>query len=374
MTAVARNLHPAAWWLWALGLVTAASRSTNLLLLALVLAVAWLVVTRRQTAAPWAKAFRLFLKLGLIVLAIRFVAQVVFGTPIGEPVLFSLPELALPRWAAGIRVGGPVTGPNVVAAFADGVRLAVMLALIGAANTLANPKRLLASLPQALYEVGVAVVVALSFAPSLITSVGRIREARRLRGRDDRGIHGMLSVAAPVLDDALARSLSLAAAMDSRGYGRRATTDPRIRRVTTALFVVGLAGIAIGLFGLLDSTTPGVLTVGSFVVGVGAAISGLTLAGRRGVRTRYRPDPFGAAETLTVCAGIIAAGVTIWFSVAVPMLANPPIGVLDWPRLPWPVTLGVLLAAAPAFLTPPPHDVTSEISRHADRHGVEVDA
>ena len=34
-----RDLHPGAWWLWALGLAAAASRTTNPLLLALVLAV-----------------------------------------------------------------------------------------------------------------------------------------------------------------------------------------------------------------------------------------------------------------------------------------------------------------------------------------------
>ena len=33
-----RDLHPAAWWLWALALAAAASRTTNPLLLALVLA------------------------------------------------------------------------------------------------------------------------------------------------------------------------------------------------------------------------------------------------------------------------------------------------------------------------------------------------
>ena len=34
-----RALHPGAWWLWALGLATAASRTTNPLLLALIIAV-----------------------------------------------------------------------------------------------------------------------------------------------------------------------------------------------------------------------------------------------------------------------------------------------------------------------------------------------
>lgn len=350
----ARNLHPAAWWLWALALLTAASRSTNVAVLGLILAVAWLVVKRRRSDAPWAQAFRLFLRLGLVVLTIRFVAQILFGMPIGTPVLFTLPEVALPRWAAGITFGGPVTAPSVFAAFADGARLAVMLALIGAANTLANPKRLLASLPAALYEVGVAVVVALSFAPSLIMAVGRVREARRLRGRSDRGIKGVLTVAAPVLEDALERSLALAAAMDSRGYGRRAPVSARVNTTTTVLFSGGLLGIAVGLFGLLNSSTPSLTTVLALGCGISAAAGGLSLAGRRGVRTRYRPDRWHRPEQLTAAVAVIAAGVMVWAGFTHPSTLNPPIGVLAWPVVPVSVIAALLLAATPAFLTPPP--------------------
>ena len=43
-----RLLHPAAWWAWAIGLAMAASRTTNPLLLALVLAVAGYVVAGRR--------------------------------------------------------------------------------------------------------------------------------------------------------------------------------------------------------------------------------------------------------------------------------------------------------------------------------------
>ena len=58
--------------------------------------------------------------------------------------------------AAGIRIGGPVSLEGVLAAFYDGLRLATLLLCIGAANVLANPKRLLKSMPSALHEIGVA--------------------------------------------------------------------------------------------------------------------------------------------------------------------------------------------------------------------------
>ncbi|MCC6183209.1 MAG: energy-coupling factor transporter transmembrane protein EcfT, partial [Microthrixaceae bacterium] len=41
-------MHPGAWWIWALGLATAASRTTNPLVLGLLIAVVALVVSARR--------------------------------------------------------------------------------------------------------------------------------------------------------------------------------------------------------------------------------------------------------------------------------------------------------------------------------------
>jgi energy-coupling factor transport system permease protein len=349
-----RALHPGAWWLWALGLVTVATRTRNPLLLLLVLAVAGYVVAARRTDAPWARSFVVFLKLGLVVLAIRFVAQVLLGVGAGGTVLFTLPEVPLPDWAAGVSLGGAVTLESTVAAFVEGLRLATILACIGAANALANPKRLLVSLPAALYEVGVAVVVALSFAPSLVTSVGRIRAARRLRGRPDRGLRSILSVAMPVLEEALERSVALAAAMDSRGYGRRAEVAPAVRRTTGALTLAGLLGLGFGVFAVLDGTTPAPVALAALGLGVALAATGLVLAGRRTVRSRYRPDPWALPERLTVASGVAAATLAIVGSLLDPAGMAPTTHPLVVPTLPVLPTVGVLLALLPAWCTPVP--------------------
>ncbi len=55
MTVPGRRLHPGAWWLWALGLATAASRTTNPLLLLLIIAVASLVVAVHRSDTVWAR-------------------------------------------------------------------------------------------------------------------------------------------------------------------------------------------------------------------------------------------------------------------------------------------------------------------------------
>lgn len=353
---IPRNLHPGAWWLWAIGLATVASRTRNPLLLLLVLAVAGYVVSARRSHAPWARAFVVFLKLGLIVIAIRTLAQVLLGTPLPGTVLVTLPEVPLPDWMAGVRLGGEITAPSVMAALTEGLRLATVLACIGAANALANPKRLLASLPAALYEIGVAVVVALSFAPSLLTSVHRIRGARRLRGRPDRGVRGMVSVAMPVLEDALERSLSLAAAMDSRGYGRRANLTAATRRATAVLTLGGLIGICLGTYGLLDGTGPPALGLPVLLVGVAAAGVGLAFAGRRTVRSRYRPDPWRLPEWVTTLSGVAAAAASIATGIVAPTDLAPPLLPLTGLPLPALATVGLLLALLPAWVTPPPPD------------------
>jgi energy-coupling factor transport system permease protein len=349
-----RQLHPGAWWVWALGLATVATTTRNPLLLALVLSVAGYVVVSRRTDAPWARSFVVFLRLGLVVLAIRFLAQVLLGVGAGDTVLLTLPEVPLPDWAAGVALGGPITLESTVAAFVEGLRLATVLACIGAANALANPKRLLASMPAALYEVGVALVIALSFAPSLVTSVQRIRAARRLRGRPDRGMRSLVAVAMPVLEDALERSVALAAAMDSRGYGRRATLGRATIRLTGGLLLAGLLGCCFAVFALLGGgTSPGLATAAG-TGGLAAAAAGLLLAGRRTVRSRYRPDPWAAPEHLTAAAGALAAAAALTGLALDPAGMAPSTHPLVVPTLPLVPTVGVLLALLPAWATPVP--------------------
>jgi energy-coupling factor transport system permease protein len=351
-----RGLHPAAWWLWALGLATAASRTTNPLLLALILAVAWLVVVARRSDAPWALGFRLYLWLAAVIIGFRVGFRIGFGGGPGDQVLITLPQIPLPEWAAGIRLLGPVGVEQLLAGFYDGLRLATMLICLGAANALANPKRLLRAVPGALYEVGTAVVVALSVAPQLVESVLRVRRARRLRGAGQRGFRALRGIAMPVLQDALERSLALAAAMDSRGYGRRGTASRGFRAATGLLVLGGLVGTGVGLYGLLDGTAPGVFGGPLLVAGLLVAGTGFLLGGRLVHRTVYRPDRWRLPEFAVVGCGVAAAaGMYLTGAGLVdPGALHPPLRPPAWPPLPVLPAAGILIAALPAWLAPPP--------------------
>jgi energy-coupling factor transport system permease protein len=350
-----RTLHPVAWWVWAIGLATAASRTSNPLLLLMVLAVLAYVVSARRTDAPWARAFKYYLWLALTVIAIRILFRSVFATGVtaSDHILFTLPHLSTPDWYAGIQIGGPVSLEATLSAAVDGLRLATLLCCVGAANTLANPKRALRILPGALYELGVAVTVALTVAPQLVESVQRVARARRLRAGRSRGLRALRSIALPVLQDALERSLRLAAAMDSRGYGRTGTATRRTRRITGVLMLAGMAGLCTGVYGLLDATAPRVLGLPALLFGSVLCCAGLALGSRRVHRTAYRPDPWRVPEWTVAGCGVLSAVLLLVSTGYNPAEVNPSLYPLRWPTLPVLPAVAVLIAAVAAFAAPP---------------------
>lgn len=293
-----------AWWLWGLLLAGAASRTTNPFYLLLLLAVvAWVVLLRREVGSS--TTLGVFLAIAAAAIVIRLLMTTLLGDGVsGRITLVTLPEVPLPSWFAGVRLGGPVMLESVLDALYHGLQLATILVCVGACNVLADPRRLLRYVPVTLYDVGTAVVVALTYVPQLADSARRVRTARRLRGHDGRGLREMGRLAVPVLESALDRSIALAASMESRGYGR-VTLPDAARRRATALTVVGLGGVLIGLYGLLDGSAPVLLGAPMLVLGCGCAVAALMAGGRRDRRTPYRRDPWRAPEVAVVATAVV---------------------------------------------------------------------
>lgn len=347
-----RDLHPLAWWAWAIGLAAAASMTVNPLLLVLIMGTATVVVLMRRSGHAFASSFRLYAMLAGLTVLLRVVFRVVFGGQEYGRVLLDLPEIPLPDFAAGIRLLGPVTSEALLAGLYDGLRLAAIILCVGAANSLANPKRLLASVPPALYEIGTALVVAITIFPQLADSARRVRAAQALRGGTGGRISGVRRLLVPVLEDALERSLSLAASMDTRGYGRSGGATPAQRRVTGFLLLAALTGIGVGVYAWLDPTAPRVLALPMMGAGVVVALVGMASAGRRVHRTRYRPDRWGAAEVLTVLTGVLV-GVLGWHL----SRTQVPVAYPGVDAVPYLSTLALLvgvLGLLPAVATPAP--------------------
>lgn len=285
-----RWLHPLAWWLWALCAAAAASLTSNPLALVAIAIAAVCVVMTRGAHAPWAASIDGLLKLAALVIALRMVFQTLLGAPIGLHVLFRLPEIALPSFLSGLRLGGVVTSESLLLGAVEGLRFAAILLSIAAATTVAAPSRLFRASPAAIAELGTVLVIAMTFAPHLVQDFARIRSAQRLRGRRARGIRAAASAIAPVIDGAMERSLQLAAAMTSRGYGRA-------------------------------------------------------------IATRHRPDPWRAVETVVVGSGIAAVAVTVLHA-AIGSETQLAIAPMQWPSLSLWYFVALLGLAAPAFVTP----------------------
>lgn len=345
------RVHPGAWWLWAIGLAIAASRTTNPLILSVLLVIVLVMVAERSDGGKQARSMWFFIRLAIAVVVIRVIIQVLFGASIGQTTIVALPSLDIPALFAGVRIGGAITLESLLAAVYDGLRLATIIVCLGAANALANPTRLLKSVPAALYEIGVTVVVAMSFTPQLVADVERVRVAQRLRGRRTRGVRAFTSSAIPVFESALDRSITLAAAMDSRGYGRHGNRSTMQRRMSSALLLVALIAVIVALYTLLTPEIPSFFGWSLLLLATVSGGVAIAYASTHRIRSVYRPSPWTWRSWLVSGAGIGCAGLVIAGSLTDASSFTSVTSSAAWPTFPWLGIAASLLAVSPLFVT-----------------------
>ena len=237
-------LHPLTWWIWSFAVAICVARVNAPVFAIVSVGVVGVIVYFFRDDAPWGKSFIWTLKLAAWILLIRTFIAISIGVPIPGTTIFSLPQIPLPSWMPGVRIGGAVTIERISSAISEGLIICAIIVIFGAAASLTSPHRLLRVLPIYMYEFGVSVVIATTIVPQLVTSFSRIRTAQRLRGQSTKGLASYSRVAIPLLEETLARSLDLAAAMDSRGYGisrKRSKYRPITWRISdTAIVATGL--------------------------------------------------------------------------------------------------------------------------------------
>jgi energy-coupling factor transport system permease protein len=298
------RLHPLAWLAWLAGAVGVAGVLGNPLYQLPLLGVLAAVYLVGHADAPWARAFPLFLRIGVVVLVLRTLLAAAGGdaTP---PVLLRLPELRLPGGAAVI--GGPVSAGALATGFRSGLTVLLLVAAFGAFNACVSPSRLLRLTPGFLFEAGLVVTVALAFVPQTVLGVQRTLEAQRLRGHRLRRPRDLGPLLLPLLAGGLERALTLAEAMEARGYGRH---RPGAGQGRGAAFVglAGLVALLLGVFALLAGNTA---WSGRALLGLGAAAVAAAAAagGRRSGRTRHRQERWGAWDTAV--AAVAAAALLV---------------------------------------------------------------
>jgi energy-coupling factor transport system permease protein len=258
-------MHPGAWLVWTLSASFVAISTTNPFYLFPLAGASFLVYALKKRPAAGSSAFRIFVLFGVVALGTRTLL-VVFG---------------------------PVTREAIVAAALEGLRLAVLLSIYGALNSVADPYGFLRLAPRRFHEPALAAALALSIAPRTVEAVGRVREAQGLRGIQVARWRSLPALAVPVLETGMEEAVTLAESMDARGHGR-------------------------------------------------------------GVRSRYRPQRWGANAWLATAAGLLSLSIFMAHALdgrgALSVSTYP----LEWPQASVLLVGAVLLLVAPALLPEEP--------------------
>lgn len=203
------------WLAWALCGTLVCTLTYNPLYLLVLLASVWAVAASRGVAAIAPVRAAVVFSVPLIIINALFLRR-------GETVLFEIPKSAfgIPLYF----IGGEVTAEAMVNGMFFSILLACMFLIFGVFEKMAGADSLIRAAPPILSKSALMAAIALRFVPCLIADSGQIADAQRARGLRLSG-GGIGSVASrskilmPSLIGGLERSLNLAEALESRGYG-----------------------------------------------------------------------------------------------------------------------------------------------------------
>lgn len=297
----ASAFHPYSWWALGLGFAISAAATSEVFALLGIIALVLSVTLVAREPTPWSRSLSFYLVTAVAVVVIRVIFRVVFNFDSQANTAFALPMFTISLGELGsVELFGRVSWDALLGALRDGLRMAAIILSVGLANTLANPRRLLKNTPGALYEVASAWVIALNMAPQLIDSAKRVRQASRLRGRNQRR-NVLSSLIIPVMEDTIERSLALAASMSARGFGRQGQLSHSQQFLSRVLSLAGVTCLTIGAYLLLTLPNP---WIGPFLLGAGvlAVLTTSRIASKRQIRSRYKPETW-AIRDFAVLAG-----------------------------------------------------------------------
>jgi energy-coupling factor transport system permease protein len=312
----ASDASPLSWWLLAITMAIVAGVSQSVLTQIAVCLAALLSILIFREEAPWSRSVKFYLFLAAFVVIARVLFRIVFN--IQDPK--DTTALDLPGFSVNLGFGPPIelfgeVGTQALTGGAtDGLRLAAIILSIGMASSLANPRTLLKSTPSALYEIASAISVAINLAPQMISSLQRVQKARSLRGRS-KGLGSMAGTVIPVLEDAIDSSLSLAASMDSRGFGRRGNLSKALIVGARISSLLAIGFLSIGSFALLVGQTQALGWV-LIALGITASFATIRINSKSQIRTRFELVKFQVFDAvLFILSGALLVGAFLgWFA------------------------------------------------------------
>lgn len=345
-TATEQRFHPTAWLLWWLAALIAALVLQNPLYQVVVLLAALWVGMSLEKGAPDQFArpgLGLVFRLGppMVLLTALLNALTIH---VGATVL-----VRIPTWVPVL--GGPITLEAAMFGLTTGLSLVTLVAIFIAFSLAADYRALLGMAPGFVFQAGLVTSIALAFVPQTLAGLREIREAQMIRGHRFRGWRDLLPLLLPLLTTGLERSIQLAEAMESRGFG--GPRPPTKASIWSQLSVLGGLLACIAGLGLL-TLTPRAGT--GLVVLVGGALVGLwgLRHGSRAVpirRSRYRSPRWERRDLTLAGASVILAFILLTINVVRPGEFR----FYPYPKVVWPSfdpLIGglLLLLALPALL------------------------
>jgi len=259
---------------------------------------------------------------------------------LGDTVLFRLPS----GWPW---IGGPITLEAAAVGFTSGLVLFTLLYLFSTFNAVITISDLVRLVPNSLRDLGVVVLIAVTYVPETRRQLDRIREAQAIRGHRLRSVADWRPILIPLLVGGLERAMGLAESMVSRGFG--ATVSVR-QPLSVQLGL--LAGLALALSGWV--LTFWLDWVGWLGLGSGIALILILLlkGGKRTPQSHYRARHWTRKDTL-VAAAIVTALLLMfppWSFVDRTTTVYSPYPSLTLPRFdPW-IAISLLSVAIPAMV------------------------
>ena len=312
----ASNASPLSWWLLALVMAIFAGVSQNLGSQILIAFAALVAIYLFREDAPWSRSVKFYLFIAAFVVVARVLFRIVFNIQNPDkPTALFLPGFSINLgFGPAVQLFGEVSFEALLDGATDGLRLAAIILSVAMASSLANPRTLLRSTPSVLYEIASAVSVAINLAPQMILSLQRVRKARSLRGRS-KGLGSLAGTVIPVLEDAIESSLSLAASMDARGFGRKGNLSVSQIWIARLSSLGAVALLSIGSFLVLVGE--GQFT-GGLVIALGLVSSVVTVRiySKSQIRTRFDRDKFRLLDglLLLVSVALMITAFGGWFS------------------------------------------------------------
>jgi energy-coupling factor transport system permease protein len=277
-----------------------------------------------------------FWRAAALILVLSAAYQALF-VHMGMITLFDLPD----DWPL---IGGPVTMEAVVYGLTNGLVLVTLLSVFITLNNVVPASDVLRLMPAALYDLGVVVLIALTYVPETTHHLRRIREAQAIRGHQSRGLRDWRPIVIPLLIGGLERSMNVAEAMVARGYG--ATADIRPDRTAQLSLVMGLV---LSLGGWLLAVWQG--WVGWLILAAGLVIIATVFwrGRRRSPRTTYRPHAWSGFDNYLA---LVALWPVLLVLLPWPLIDHSTLAYSPFPRFVWP-TFDVWLGLAMGSLALP---------------------